>query len=226
MITLKNINKSFSHKHVLDDICLHITHGEVVCLLGRSGSGKSTLLRIIAGLIKPDSGCIEIDRSKTAMVFQEPRLLPWLTVEENLRLALPWWQKSHKKKSQIADVLKEVQLSQCEMLMPRELSGGMAQRVGVARALLRQPKTLLLDEPFSSLDALTRKDLQISFKELILYHKKTCVFVTHDIDEALFLGDRLLVLQEGRFCIESIVSKEEEKIEVKKHILQHLDKEL
>lgn len=222
MIKLHGINKSYHNKPVLKNINLHIAKGEIVCLLGRSGCGKSTLLRIIAGLIAADSGTININKKQCAMVFQEPRLLPWLSVAENLKLALPFWQSNKTKMPLIRQQLADVQLQNVENLMPRELSGGMAQRVGIARALLKRPDILLLDEPFAALDALTRSDLQKSVKQLIKQQQKTCLFVTHDIDEALLIGERIIIMQEGKLEFEHYTTTNDQHTDLKQHILQQL----
>lgn len=222
MIRLNNIRKSYHNKLVLNNINLNLNRGEIVCLLGRSGCGKSTLLRIIAGLILSDSGSINVQQKQCAMVFQEPRLLPWLSVAENLKLALPFWLSRQKKMDKIVQKLTEVQLSDCANLMPRELSGGMAQRVGIARALLKQPDILLLDEPFAALDALTRSDLQQALKYLIKQQNKTCLFVTHDIDEALLIGERIIVMQEGKLEVEHYTAQHSDLNHLKQQIIQQL----
>ncbi|WP_392560576.1 ABC transporter ATP-binding protein [Orbus mooreae] len=222
MIRLNNIRKSYHNKLVLNNINLNLNRGEIVCLLGRSGCGKSTLLRIIAGLILSDSGSINVQQKQCAMVFQEPRLLPWLSVAENLKLALPFWLSRQKKMDKIVQKLTEVQLPDCANLMPRELSGGMAQRVGIARALLKQPDILLLDEPFAALDALTRSDLQQALKHLIKQQNKTCLFVTHDIDEALLIGERIIVMQEGKLEVEHYTAQHSDLNNLKQQITQQL----
>lgn len=222
MFTLSHISKSFQHKSVLTDISLSLTSGKIICLLGPSGCGKSTLLRIVAGLIKPDSGQVNIPTSQCAMVFQEPRLLSWLTVAENLALALPFWQTKKIKRLRIETALKHVQLTGCECLMPYELSGGMAQRVGIARALLQKPQVLLMDEPFAALDAITRAEQQQMLKELIVEQQISCLFVTHDINEAMNIGHQILVMNQGHIAAQYDHTNNLSSSELKQQILTHL----
>jgi len=179
---------------------------EIVALVGTSGCGKSTLLRMIAGLDAPSAGEIRLGGHRVAgpdpeigMVFQEPRLMPWLTVRENLRLALPG-QGRQAQDERIAATLRQVGLADFGEALPRALSGGMAQRVAIARALVRSPRLLLLDEPFSALDSFTRAKLQRHLLELWQEANFTMVLVTHDLEEALALADRGLILrgQPGR----------------------------
>lgn len=194
MPLLRGIGKSFGSHEVLCGTDLDLAPQGITCLLGASGCGKSTLLRITAGLEKPDSGRVLVRPEECAVVFQDPRLLPWLTTGENLRLALP--RRCPDALSRMKGALAMVELSP-DLLsaMPRELSGGMAQRVGVARALLRSPRILLMDEPFASLDAITRARLQIMLKKLM--SRSLCLFVTHDVEEALRVGRRLCVMEHG-----------------------------
>lgn len=202
MQALSHVSKSYQGHKVLDDVSLSLPVSEVSCLLGPSGCGKSTLLRIVASLVKPESGQVNIDKTECAVVFQEPRLLPWLTVKENLTLALPFWLSKNAKSVEVAGALEQVYLNGTENLMPHELSGGMAQRVGIARALLKKPNVLLMDEPFAALDAITRNELQQMLKRLINDRAITCLFITHDINEALTIGQRLLVMREGKIRFE------------------------
>lgn len=198
MMALENISKSFADNLILNHISLELPAKGISCLLGKSGCGKSTLLRIAAGLSRPDSGRILIPRQKCAMVFQDSRLLPWLSVKQNLSLAIPR-PKRHKTEALLKEALNaaSLQAEAINDLFPRELSGGMAQRVGIARALLREPEYLLMDEPFASLDAMTRKDLQLMLMDLIKNKAINCIFVTHDMEEAFNIADRILILQNG-----------------------------
>ena len=193
---LNAVTKKFGALTVLSNVSLSLVQGGITCLLGPSGCGKSTLLRVAASLLPPDNGAVLINPSEAAMVFQEPRLLPWLTVAENLALALQGVPREEKEKS-IRDVLAQVELNDIQNLLPRELSGGMAQRVGLARSLLRRPRYLLMDEPFAALDAITRAVLQKMLTALIAEQKITCLFVTHDIDEALLIGSHIHVMKDG-----------------------------
>ncbi len=231
MPALDSVRKRFGDKPVLDGVSLSLAAGGITCLLGPSGCGKSTLLRIAASLIPPDAGTVRIDPTRTAMVFQEPRLLPWLTVEENLRLALPAGSAAEKEKrilSALALVSLPVSGNDTRTLLPRELSGGMAQRVGIARALLRQPDFLLMDEPFAALDAITRSELQKMLVGLIPAQGISCLFVTHDINEALTIADHIQVMKEGKIPFSCSLRTAGDPSLVKQQILSYLqtDKEL
>lgn len=197
MLALTNVNKAMGQQAVLENVTLMLEENCIHCLLGPSGCGKSTLLRVAAGLLKADSGTVHLNPKECAMVFQEPRLLPWLTVSENLALALNHLPKNSHAEA-IEQALKRIQLNHVQHYMPSELSGGMAQRVGIARAILRQPTILLMDEPFAALDAITRTELQQMLLTLMQEQKTTCLFVTHDIDEAITLGDQISIMRNGR----------------------------
>lgn len=199
------VSKYFGMQQVLNNVSLSLRKGGITCLLGPSGCGKSTLLRIAAGLLKPDAGRVHLDPRECAMVFQEPRLLPWLTVAENLALAL-YKGPAAEKRQAVSTALKLVELGSIEEQLPRELSGGMAQRVGLARALLRSPSFLLMDEPFAALDAITRGVLQKMLVTLIDQRGISCLFVTHDIQEALLIADHIAVMQSGRIVMQYSVS--------------------
>jgi sulfonate transport system ATP-binding protein len=187
---------------VLRDVSLTIAPGEVVAILGRSGCGKSTLLRIAAGLDAPSSGTVRIDGTpvngidaRCAVAFQEPRLLPWRTVAGNVALGLPRGREpTRDDEGRVAELLELVGLTRFANHRPREVSGGMAQRTALARALARNPGVLLLDEPFGSLDALTRLRMQDLLLDVHAAAPTTVLLVTHDVDEALQLADRVVVL--------------------------------
>lgn len=192
--------KYFGDKHVLSPLRLSLSHGEVVSLVGASGSGKSTLLRIIAGLERDYSGRIALEgqplqgRSpEIGFIFQEPRLFPWLTVAQNVAFGLE--RPSAQAQRRASELLVEVGLGGFEQALPKQLSGGQAQRVAIARGLFGQPRVLLLDEPFSAVDAFTRMSLQQLLVRVARQRAVTLLVVTHDIDEAVFLSDRVLVLQ-------------------------------
>jgi len=206
---LKGIYQSFTLKNkevvVLEDINLALNEGEFVSLVGPSGCGKSTLLRIIAGLIKPTSGKIYIRNAEikeinpyTSMVFQTFGLLPWLDVTENITLGLE--SRGIPLKERLRKAFKYIDLvglEGFEEAYPRELSGGMKQRVGIARALIMEPELLLMDEPFTALDALTAENLRGEIVELWISHKisvKSILMVTHNIEESIFLSDRILIM--------------------------------
>jgi len=190
----------FANVHVLDDIELGVTAGEFVCILGPSGCGKSTLLNIVAGFVKPTDGGVAIDEEpvdgpdpRRIFVFQERGVFPWLTVEGNIGFGL-FRQSEAEKRERIKHYVQLVGLTGFENAYPRELSGGMKQRLEVARALAVNPDVLYLDEPFGALDSITR--LQMRRELLRIWHaeRKTILFVTHDIEESVQLADRIVVL--------------------------------
>ena len=182
--------KAFAGHTVLQDVHLQLAEGEVVSLLGPSGCGKSTLLRIVAGLERDYSGQALRGEAEVAFVFQEPRLMPWLTVAENIGFA----DDRAYDRPRVAQLIREVGLEGFEQALPKQLSGGMAQRVAIARGLYSRPRVLLLDEPFSAVDAFTRMKLQDLLLALAAHHGIALLLVTHDVDEALYLGDRVLVM--------------------------------
>jgi sulfonate transport system ATP-binding protein len=186
---------------VVRDITLEVTPGEVVAILGASGCGKSTLLRIVGGLDTPTTGRVRIDGTavtgidpRCAVAFQEPRLLPWRTLAANVALGLPDGTPSRTRDARVGELLELVGLTSFAGHRPREVSGGMAQRTSLARALARDPSVLLLDEPFASLDALTRLRMQDLLVDIHAAAPTTVLLVTHDVEEALYLADRVIVL--------------------------------
>jgi sulfonate transport system ATP-binding protein len=186
---------------VLRDINITVKPGELVAILGTSGCGKSTLLRITAGLDTGYTGNVSIDGSpvegidsRCAFAFQEPRLLPWRTVAQNVELGLPHGTDKAEGSARVAELLELVGLSSSAQHRPREISGGMAQRASLARALARNPGVLLLDEPFGALDALTRLKMQDLLLDIHEAAPTTVLLVTHDVDEALQLADRVILL--------------------------------
>ncbi|KOP57059.1 ABC transporter ATP-binding protein [Pseudomonas tremae] len=182
--------KAFAGDTVLRDIALSLRLGEVVSLLGPSGCGKSTLLRIVAGLEQDFRGSVERVQGEVAFVFQEPRLMPWLTVEQNIGFS----DDDSYDRAWVKQLIEEVGLSGFADALPKALSGGMAQRVALARGLYSHPAILLLDEPFSAVDAFTRMKLQDLLLQLARRHAIALLLVTHDVDEALYLSDRVLVM--------------------------------
>jgi sulfonate transport system ATP-binding protein len=196
---LRGVIRAFAGHRVLDNLDLDIAPGEFIALIGRSGSGKSTLLRALAGLDHDVTGAVEVD-GEVAIAFQEPRLLPWKPVAENVRLGL---RNADADAASVArNALAEVGLTERSGAWPLTLSGGEAQRVSLARALVRAPGLLLLDEPFSALDALTRITIHRLVLNLWQRHRPAVLLVTHDVDEALELADRVLVLADGRIAHE------------------------
>jgi sulfonate transport system ATP-binding protein len=198
--SVNGVRKRFGDSVVLDDLDLEIGAGEFVALLGRSGSGKSTLLRGLAGLEPVQQGTIDV-HGRMSVAFQEPRLLPWKPVAANVELALEGEISGRSERSARArQVLAEVGLTDKEGAWPHTLSGGQAQRVSLARALAPDPDLMLLDEPFSALDALTRMEMHRLVLRLWEAHRPGILLVTHDVDEALLLADRVLVLADGRLA--------------------------
>ncbi|GGU96942.1 ABC transporter [Streptomyces filipinensis] len=207
MLRLDSVSRHFGDQHVLDGISLTVPDGQLLSVVGPSGCGKSTLLRTIAGLLPAQEGTITIDGTpvhgvpeRLAVVFQEygRSLLPWLTVRDNV--ALPLRRRGLGRAARRAEaetMLERVGLRGAARRHPRELSGGMQQRVALARALVCRPSLLLMDEPFGSLDAGTREDLEDLLLELHRGRDATIVFVTHDIDESVYVGDRVVVLSPG-----------------------------
>lgn len=199
-VQVRGLDRSFAGRKVLDRLDLTIRSGEFVALLGASGSGKTTLLRILAGLNAPDEGAVQVPDSRT-VVFQEPRLVPSRRVWRNVTVGL-----KGASRDRAIGALKEVGLVLHADAWPATLSGGEAQRVALARALVREPQLLLLDEPFAALDALTRLKMQQFVGDLCRRHGPATLLVTHDIDEALLLADRILVLKEGRLAVDISVT--------------------
>jgi sulfonate transport system ATP-binding protein len=202
MLALDRVGKVYPNGvNALERFSAEIRLGEIVAVIGGSGCGKSTLLRAIAGLDRATSGTVTLDdieiaapHAKIGIIFQEPRLLPWLSVADNIGFGLSDL-PSEIRREKVTRALSRVGLIDKADAWPRELSGGQAQRVAIARALVPQPEVLLLDEPFSALDAFTRRDLQDHLLDLWADTRPTLVLVTHDVDEAVVLADRVLVMR-------------------------------
>ena len=202
ILTIRNISTVFPDENgglrALKDVSFDVRPREFICVLGPSGSGKTTLLRILAGIIKPTSGSFTFghgEQPSTGMVFQQANLMPWRTVIENIMLPLEVKNVDNataRRKTQ--EMIELVGLVGFADSLPRDLSGGMAQRVAIARALIHDPDLLLLDEPFGSLDALTRERMWTELSRIWQADQKTVIMVTHSINESLFLADRVLVL--------------------------------
>jgi sulfonate transport system ATP-binding protein len=193
VVAARQLTRSFGGRSVLDGLDLTIRPGEFVALIGRSGSGKSTVLRALAGLDAEVGGQLDVTGA-VAIAFQDPRLLPWRRVAANVALGL----REPDPRAVALEALREVDLEAYADAWPRTLSGGEAQRVSLARALVHRPSLLLLDEPFSALDALTRITMHRLVSALWTAHQPAVLLVTHDVDEALLLADRVLVLADGR----------------------------
>ena len=202
MLRIDHLSKQFdTGTTALDDVSLRVAPAEIVALVGASGCGKSTLLRIVAGLDVPTSGQVFINdeplqgpNAAVGVIFQEPRLMPWLSVRDNVRFGLAHLPRAEQE-ARTASGLARVGLAEVADALPRQLSGGMAQRVAIARALAARPRVLLLDEPFSALDPFTKMDLQEHLLRIWADDRPTLLLVTHDLEEALVLADRIVVLR-------------------------------
>lgn len=210
-ITLKDINAGYGGTSVLLDFSLSVKDGELVTLLGASGCGKTTVLKIIAGLLEADAGEILLqkenitnipaERRETAMVFQKPLLFPYLTVAENVAFGLKMRNlPKNEIRKKVSETLRMVQLENFEKRLPKQLSGGQEQRVSLARAIVTEPRVLLLDEPFSALDAQLRVEMRNLVRELQKRLKITTVFVTHDQEEAVAIADRIAFIDRGKLA--------------------------
>jgi len=201
MLVLDHVGKTYPNGvHALEGISLTVSPGEILVVIGGSGCGKSTMLRAISGLDTPSQGTASLDgaaitepREEIGIIFQEPRLLPWLTVADNVGFGLDGVPREERR-ARVQRALARVGLAEKANVWPRELSGGQAQRVAIARALVPRPQVLLLDEPFSALDAFTRADLQVHLLDLWAELKPTLIMVTHDVEEAVVLADRIMVM--------------------------------
>lgn len=213
-VKINHVSKVFSSQgtdvHALNDVNLELDPHEFVAIIGPSGCGKSTLLKVVAGLDTNYEGTVELDGSpvtgpsiERGVIFQEHRLFPWLTVEKNIAADLSL--KDPKVRKAVDEMIELVKLGGFEKSFPKQLSGGMSQRVAIARALIRSPKVLLLDEPFGALDAFTRNHMQEALLDIWRSNQTTMLLVTHDIDEALFLADRIVVMQSKPGRVKKII---------------------
>lgn len=206
-LILNNISKSFARTdtneiiHALSNINLGINNGEFISIVGPSGCGKSTILRIIAGLIIPTTGEITLNNEivkgtspNRGMAFQKPTLFPWLTVDENISFGLRMQNKMKNNKLEVERMIDMIGLSEFKKSYPHQLSGGMAQRVALARTMINKPEVFLLDEPLGALDAFTRMNMQDELLSMWQKNKNIMIMVTHDVDEAIYMGTRVLVM--------------------------------
>ena len=207
-LKIQHLDKSFGTKQVLTDLNLEATPGEFLAIVGKSGCGKSTLLRLVAGLEKPSGGTVALDdqpshrvNQNTRLMFQDARLLPWKRVLDNVGIGLP-----KQARPKVEQALDQVGLLDRASEWPAVLSGGQKQRVALARALVSEPALLLLDEPLGALDALTRLEMQRLIENLWLMHGCTTLLITHDVEEAVALADRVLVLDQGQITLEVAVN--------------------
>ncbi|UOB60198.1 ABC transporter ATP-binding protein [Burkholderia pyrrocinia] len=198
LLDLRIARKLYGDRTILADVPLQVARGEIVCMVGPSGCGKSTLLRIVSGLDADFRGSVKLDgialdgpSPRIGVIFQEPRLLPWLSIADNVGFASG---PRGGREPTVARLLDEVGLAGVARQLPATLSGGMAQRAAIARGLFGEPDLLLLDEPFSAVDAITRMRLQTLLLDVVHRHRMSAIVVTHDLDEALYLGDRVLML--------------------------------
>jgi sulfonate transport system ATP-binding protein len=239
MLTIEALTKTYANgATALSGVSLAMEAGEIVALVGGSGCGKTTLLRLVAGLDRPSAGSVAVDgeivaapNAAVGLVFQEPRLLPWLTVADNIAFGLNHLPRDERK-ARVNFSLQRVGLTEHGQRWPRELSGGQAQRVAISRALAPEPKVLLLDEPFSALDAFTRASLHEHLLALWAAKRPTLLIVTHDVEEAVALADRVIVMQPrpGRIFAEIPIdlprprdSLSDPFVGYKRHILKALD---
>lgn len=216
-IKFDNVSKDFRRPdgetvHALNGIELTINQGDFVCLIGPSGCGKSTMLRLLAGLDKPTDGGIYLDGEKVTkpsydrgLVFQDPNLFPWLTIYDNVAFGLKARKLFKEKKDSVDEFIELVGLKGFERSYPHQLSGGMCQRASLARALIGHPKALLLDEPLGALDAFTRMNMQDELLRIKAEQQMTMVMVTHDVDEAVYLSNRIVVMTPRPAKIEKVI---------------------
>ncbi|SFB93324.1 ABC transporter ATP-binding protein [Ruminococcus albus] len=243
-ISVNNVNRIYTDAegnkvNALYNVDLDIRPGEFISIIGPSGCGKTTLLRLIAGLDKPQSGELTIDGSRITdvspergYVFQQGGLFPWLNVENNIAYGLKARKVYKKNKDKIGRYISMVGLDGFEKSYPHQISGGMAQRVAIARALINEPKALLLDEPMGALDSFTRADLQDKILELWKENGITMILVTHDIDEAIYLSDRIVIMTPRPGKISKIIDVDlprprhrggSEFLAMRKSILEHFE---
>jgi NitT/TauT family transport system ATP-binding protein len=201
-ISVQHVSSGYGVKNVIEDLSFEVAEGEILCLIGASGCGKTTLLNVVAGLVPYWHGSVTIDSRPVhapgpdrVMVFQEDAVFPWMRVRQNVEYGLRVKKINKADRARKAgEVIRLVGLEGSEDLFPKELSGGMRKRVDLARALAVEPEVLLMDEPYAALDVMTKERLQTEFVRISEQTSMTCIFVTHDLEEALFLGHRIILL--------------------------------
>lgn len=209
LLNVKNLYKSYFNKNILNNLSFQVNHGEIFCVLGPSGCGKSTLLQVLSGLVEgqgeirlqnevlqDDNRFLTTEKRQIGIVFQNYSLFPHMSVEKNIAFGLPSQKNAHHEISKLLELIK---LSGYQKKYPHELSGGEQQRVAIARALAHSPKLLLFDEPFSNLDVALRKRLRFDLKRILKENNITAIFITHDQEEAFDMGDRIAILNQGKF---------------------------
>lgn len=202
---VKNIKKSFGELKVIDNLSMTFQKGKITCILGPSGCGKSTLLNIISGISKEYEGeAVGFNKEQVSFVFQEDRLIPWLSVYDNMQFILKGKYSTNESKGIIAHYLLLVGMEDYANFYPSDLSGGMKQRVSIARALAYGGQIIIMDEPFKSLDIKNKMQLLQDFKEICIKTRSTAIFVTHDIDEAMEIGDKIYVLSDKPSSVKSV----------------------
>ncbi|NFG22993.1 ABC transporter ATP-binding protein [Clostridium botulinum] len=207
-IEIKNLSKAYNNEIVFERFNLTLENRKVNCIVGKSGCGKSTLLNMLAGILKFDGGeILGISKNEVSYIFQEDRLVEWLTVEENLTFALKKYYDKLKLKEKIKSILSSLGLEDVKNKYPEELSGGMKQRVNIARAFGKPSKIILMDEPFKSLDYTLKYKIIDEFKNIMLNENRTVVLVTHDVDEAIYFNGNIIVLGERPVKVKGIFNE-------------------
>lgn len=206
ILEINNINKSYNENVIFKDFNIKFYKNKVNCILGKSGCGKSTLLNILSGIIKNDSSKFEtLERYGISYIFQEDRLIDWLTVEENIRLIAKNYYKKHELNKEIKKYLMLVGIYDYKNYYPQMLSGGIRQRVNIARGLICPSNIIIMDEPFKSIDISNKKIIIDNFNDILKIEKRTVILVTHDIDEVLYLGDKIFILGNNPITIKTIL---------------------